>query len=105
MKKFLKIVDKVLFILILLSIFVIPFLNNFLNKNIAQVIFYFSIGIFIVLKFFEKNSSWKEKIIGIIIIGFIFISIFVINYYHAKYNWLWFAFGCILLLIPGTFFF
>ena len=105
MKKFLKIVYKVFFILILLSIFVIPFLNNFLNKNIAEVIFYFSIGIFIVFTFFEKNSSWKEKIIGLIIIGFIFISIFVINYYHTKYNWLWFAFGCILLLIPGTFFF
>lgn len=104
MKKVLNILKKIIYAIVMLCIFITPFLHKIFDQDFAEIIFYFSIGVFIVVTLFDKDNDLIENCLGTIYICFLFISFFVINYYNTKYNWLWFIFILMLLLIIGGIF-
>lgn len=98
LRKILSIAKIVLSIIAMIAFFVIPFVNELLNKVIAQIIWYPSLFIFFVdsVKFIKSseiispinwiNHIYKKSLLPcIVLIG----SAFIINYYTTSYTWWW----------------
>ena len=49
MKKVLNILKKIIYVVVMLCIVITPFLHKIFDQDFAEIIFYFSIGVFIVV--------------------------------------------------------
>lgn len=100
LKKIFNIVIAVLGISSLGVLLVFPFLSNSLNHVIAQWIFYCSIPVFVGCLLITNNQHKIYDFFNTLLLLFIFVSCFVINYHNTSYNWYWFAFILIAIAIP-----
>lgn len=100
LKKIVNVVIAVLGISSLGVILVFPFLSNSLNHVIAQWIFYCSIPVFAGCLLITNNQHKVYDFFCTLLLLFIFISCFIINYYNTFYNWYWFVFILIAISVP-----
>lgn len=100
LKKIINIILSILGICSLGILLVFPFLHNSLEHTIAQWLFYCAIPIFCFCSFSKKTKNDVYNLFLSILVLFILISCFVINYYNTAYNWFWFTFILFSLSIP-----
>lgn len=100
LKKIVNVVLAVLEISTLGVLLVFPFLSNSLNHVIAQWIFYCSIPVFVGCLLITNNLHKVYDFLKTLLLLFIFVSCFVINYHNTSYNWYWFAFILIAIAVP-----
>lgn len=104
-----KIIWDVIWLLSSLTFFGIPFMNSWMDKFIAQCIWYPAFAIIVILfirESFRKDEPIGEETVvdhvgkwGLWAIIFSFLSIFVIRYYHITYIWLWVIFGVVAIYV------
>lgn len=102
-----KILRNAIFLLSMLAFFIIPFMNSWMDKFIAQCIWYPAfaiIVIFFIRESFRKDEQDGEETVADHVgkwwawaITFSFISVFVIRYYDITYIWLWVIFGVVAI--------
>lgn len=98
---------RVIAAIALCGFLVLPFLHSIIDKDIAKWIWYPALVVLLICLFIP-NKKMKEhpKFVqiassgGVVQLLFVISGIFVINYYHTRYNWYWFAFSIIALSIP-----
>ena len=105
--KFIKFCNRVVIPIIgLISLSVIlsfPFLSNIFNHLFAIICFVCSLVIFPIIVLTDNSKNKKIDTVAMILVYYIFGGIFVINYFNTPFNWLWFVFGLIIIIIPFSF--
>lgn len=99
LKKIVNVVIIFLKIFSLVVTLVFPFLHNSLDHIIAQWIFYCSITVFIACVLITNTNHNVYNFFYNLLLLFIFVSCFIINYYNTSYNWYWFVFVLITIII------
>lgn len=103
---FIRIISALAFVLI-------PFLHRVIDKTLAQWIWYPCCGLFFLFAIMDcvktKEPAYESPYVELFskiesfVIGFVFVSIFVFNYYSITYIWLWVIFVLTFFFIPIVF--
>lgn len=109
-----KIAIRIVAVAVLAAVFVVPFLPNKLDKNLAQWIWYPNCALFLLLlaldRRWHKEPTFKIPIFefyyktGLVLVLPFFLSIFVFNYYDIDRIWLWVIFVMVAIAAPCFFF-
>ena len=102
-----KIIRRMLLLLSTLAFLIVPFLNSCIDSSIAQCVWYPSFSIMVILLARESAKKGdlndRERIVNYLAnwslwaLLFVFLSIFVMRYYHIIHIWLWVIFGVVAI--------